>query len=424
LKNISKTIVSSLTFLPFSLGCRTNQAEIEELSQQLINLGLKQAQIRQTPDLVLLNTCVVTQKAEKETKGKIREIKKKYPKAYLVVLGCGVTAKEKFKLILPQADLFITNQDKDSTINLLKDKFKLKNKINQYGLNNKYTLSGRKFLKIQDGCQNLCSFCLTCLVRGNPTILSINEIVNQINFWESLGVVEIILTGINLGLYPNIEKLLKEIQEKTKIARISFSSIYPEMLTDTFLTTVINNPRFSQSFHLSLQSGSHTVLQRMNRKTNPDQLVKKLNKIKKQNPFFTLRADLIIGFPQETNEEFKQTLAFIKKAQISFGHVFTYSPRKNTSAFNLTDLPKEIKKQRAEIVKKEIEKIRKTEFKKMLNQVFPCLVVKKKETFWEALSQNNYPVLIQAKNQNLKGKIVKARIVGLNQDRLLGEIIS
>jgi len=410
---VSKSILSPKTCFTYSLGCRTNQAEMEEISLQLGNYELP-------VDLVLLNTCVVTQKAEKETRQKIRELRKKFPKSFLVILGCAVTGKEKFNFKLPQADLFVSNQDKDRVVLLLKEKFNLKIKNNQSIPNNKYTLSGRKFIKIQDGCQNFCSFCLTCHLRGKPISYSPQSIIQQVNFWTKNGIKEIVLTGINLGLYPNLVKLLAEIQIQTKIERISFSSIYPEMLQEDFLKTVINNPRFTQVFHLSLQSGSKSVLKRMNRKTNLIKLEQILNKIKKQNPSFTFRADFIAGFSNETEKEFRETINFIRKTKISFAHVFPYSSRAGTVAGNWPDLKKEIKKQRTSEIAETVKDVRQKEAKELINQILSCLIVRGNE----GITENGWPVLIKSNIKNLKGKIIPVKIIDFKDDQLFGEMTS
>jgi len=548
-------IVSPKTFLAYSLGCRTNQAEIEAISLQLTGYGFRQLEeglrttdyTLQQPDLILLNTCVVTAKAEKETRQKIRELRKKYPKVFLVVLGCGVNAKNKFNTTLPAADLYITNEEKeniteiiykciverDSSIsvgmtmdNCHSDRLRYSSEewrnhletrtkesldfARDDILDNKYIQSGRKFIKIQDGCNGGCSFCLTQFVRGKPTSIPPEKIIEEINYWVGKGIKEIILTGINIGLYfsrhsdrsrrggrvekslsptkeeegplnlAGITNLVKRILNETQIARISFSSIYPEMLTEEFLSLVVGNQRITQCLHLSLQSGSQTVLERMNRKTNLNELLKKLQWIKSKNPFFTFRADIISGFPNETEQEFQETLDFIKNAKISFAHVFTFSPRKGTTAYQMIktkqwqDLPEKTKKERAKKIKIAVEEIGKKEAEKIIGQTMDCLIIKKvnchsenfclsfratsidiggvekslspanyttKErdpstpneieglgmTQWEGITENGWIVLVKStksKIKSLKGNILPVKITGFEKNYLVGEIKS
>ncbi|PIQ70171.1 hypothetical protein COS55_03270 [Candidatus Shapirobacteria bacterium CG03_land_8_20_14_0_80_40_19] len=419
---MSNSILAPKTFLTYSLGCRTNQAEMEDIGLQLTANGLRQT-LRE-PDLVLLNTCVVTAKAEKESRQKIRALRKKHPKSFLVVLGCGVTAREIFNINLPEANLFVSNENKDQTINILNKHLRarliapLQSKT---CLNNKYIQSGRKFIKIQDGCDKYCSYCLTRYLRGIPKSIPPEKIIKEINFWVKNGIKEVILTGINIGLYPDLTGLLNKILKETKIERISFSSIYPEMLTEDFVKLVINNPRISQYFHLSLQSGSQNVLQRMNRETDLSRLLSIIKQIKAENQLFTFRADIIVGFPNESEEEFRETLDFIKKAKISFAHIFTYSARKGTVAYSLSDLPSQIKKERIKRIVEAVKAIRQKEAEKIIEQTTNCLIVRGNE----GMTENGWPIQVRVRDRaRVKGKILPVKITDFKNDQLFGEIIS
>lgn len=447
---------------------------MDNFSLQLIAYGLQQSRKNETPDIVLLNTCVVTQKAEKETRQKIRELRKKYPESFLVVLGCAVTAREKIAIKLPEANLYVSNQDKNKIYNLITccnspcysriecnkteaETYKISN------FYNKYHLSGRKFIKIQDGCNGGCSFCLTQFLRGKSTSNSPEKIIEEINFWVEKGIKEIILTGINVGLYGKdfssetpkyccnrasdsrvhcniITGLVKTILDETKAERITFSSIYPEMLTDKFLSVVVGNPRITQCFHLSLQSGSQPVLERMNRKTDLNRLLNKLKQIKEENKCFTLKADIITGFPEETEEEFLETLDFIKNAKISFVHHFLFSRRQHTKSEGMIrnkvwkEVPNEVKRQRAIRLKKMVEEVRKEEAKKMIGSETNCLIVKLLSCYLvEGLTENG--ILVRARDRDRekpafaeasagKGKIVPVKITDFQKNQLLGEIVS
>ena len=453
---MANSIVTSKTFLAYSLGCRTNQAEIETISLQLTDCSLRQITRNEIPDIVLLNTCVVTQKAEKETRQKIRELRTKYPNALLVILGCAVTAKEKLKILLPEADLLIPNEQKGRTIKIIEQKIYSNKQMIHCNFENKYILSGRKFIKIQDGCSGGCSFCLTQFVRGKPTSAPPEKIIEEINFWIEKGIKEIILTGINIGLYNptdrytdryhtcHITDLLNKILSETKVERISFSSIDPEILLSAkgSVPSFINNSRISQYFHLSLQSGSSSVLKRMNRETDLKELLTKLGRIKKQNPFFSFRADIIVGFPNETEKEFQETLDFIKKTKISFVHIFPFSPRKGTIAYEMikskkwNEVPKEIKRERVGKIRKVVEETRNNEAKKMTGLKQNCLIVRSLSRYIvEGISENGWPVLVKSskacpeqveglKVKSYKGKILPVRITGFEGNYLLGEITS
>lgn len=437
---MTNSILSPKTFKSYSLGCRTNQAEAETISIKLMNYGLRQSKPGEVPDFIFLNTCVVTQKAERETRKEMRLLKRRYPKSKLIVLGCGVNAKEKYKISLPEADLFISNENKNRVIDLIEENFSSFSKEKpDVSLKNMYVLSGRKFIKIQEGCDNFCTFCLTSLLRGKPESTPLNEIVKEINFWVSRGVKEIILTGINIGLWgkdfrkrETVNSLLEKILNETKIERITLSSIYPEVLTKEFVSMVLGSSRITKSFHLSIQSASAAVLERMGRKTDLKKLKKTLKEIKKKDPSFTFRADFIAGFPEESEEEFNETISFIKETSISFAHVFTFSARIGTKAYQLIkekkweQVSQEIKKQRALEITNTVLKTRAGEAKKLIGTTSPALMVRKVKDSFEGLISNNWPIYIKSKlkSEDLKGKIVPVKITGFKENQLLGEIIS
>jgi len=437
---MANTIVTPKTFTTYSLGCRTNQAEMETIGKELMDHGLQPVENGSPSDLVLLNTCVVTQKAEKETRQKIRELRKKFPKAFLTVIGCAVTAKEKFFIDLPEADLVIPNEDKSRTVNLLEQKLGPFNKVSVFPIiDNAYIRSGRKFIKIQDGCDLYCSFCLTAYLRGLLKSVLPDKLIEEINFWVVRGVKEIILTGINIALYGKdlngitLIDLINLISNKTKVERITLSSIYPEMLSSEFLELIIKNQRITRSLHLSLQSGSPAVLKRMNRNIDINKLTDSLLFIKNKIPKFTFRADLITGFPGETDEEFQETLEFIRCVKISFTHVFPFSARKGTKAYEMIkekkwrDLPANIKKERVKEIMATIKNIHNDEAKQMINKKFHCLMVRQKGSQWEGITENGWIINIkyQISNiKNIKGKIVPVKIIDFKEDQLLGEILS
>jgi len=240
------------TFLTYSLGCRVNQAEIEEITQGLIQRGfIPWTESPKEPELVLINTCVVTQKAERETRNAIRKFRRLYPKTFLVVLGCAVDAHQKLKTDLPQADLLIFNEAKKLAIDLILKALRLPILCSMVIRDNQFIresqerpllASGRNLIKVQDGCDKYCAFCIVPYLRGKPKSKSPRKIVQEIKKLRNLGIKEIILTGINLSLYgkdlrpkTNLTELLKKILKQTEIPRISLSSLTPEVITKEFI---------------------------------------------------------------------------------------------------------------------------------------------------------------------------------------------
>ena len=439
---MSKIILPPI-FLTYSLGCRTNQAETTRLEEQLINLGFipfphvfpyqHKGTSLNNPCLVLINTCVVTSKAEKESRGAIRHFKKLYPKAKVVALGCAANFVNK-------ADLIIENKDKNAALPIIKKTWPRlfpKKFVNPQSLNpkidNLFARSGRALVKIQEGCDQFCAYCLVPFLRGKPKSLPVQEIICQINKLTDQEIKEIILCGINLSLYgkdlkPSVSLtyLIKKILSQTKAERICLSSIEPEYLyrNKQFTDLFINQPRLSKYFHLALQSGSAKTIKNMGRETDLEKLLKSLQLVKKRFPEFTFRADVIVGFPTETEKDFQATLNFIRKAPIVFCHVFPYSIRPETLAEKLIknklwrDLSGKIKKER---VKKTImltKEIQKEEGKRLIGKILPCLIINNRR----AVTNHSWPIKITT-GKGLMGKIYSIKIKKFSEEFLKGKVI-
>lgn len=424
----------AIKFATYSLGCRTNQVELEEIQKKLIKAGFLPVELDESPQIIIFNTCVVTQKAEKETRNMIRQFKRKYPQTFLAVIGCASEAYQKKLINLPQADLFLGNQEKEKIINFLKKKFSSSFKKTKK-IKSKYQEGGRAFIKIQEGCARQCSYCITTILRGKPKSKNAKDIIEEINQLPK-NIKEVILVGtaidqwgIDFSPPKNLLFLLKEIVKKTKIPKITLSSLNPEGLNENLVKFIISNPRFSSFFHLSLQSGSEKVLKDMGRKYQFNQLNKIVQLIKSKNPLFVLRADIIVGFPTETEKDFQKTIQLIKQFKVAFAHIFPFSPRPGTLAFKKIkkgewqDLPLEIKKKRSKIIKQETEKIKKEIAKNLKGKVLDCLLLTKINNHWQGLAENSFPVKIKGNNFT-QGDLIKVKIIDFKNNFLLGKILS
>lgn len=373
------------TFLTCFLGCRTNQAEIEEIEEELKKLGFSPFVSKTgSPDVIIFNSCVVTQKAEKETANFIRKLRKKYPQAFIAVLGCGSEAFKRGLTSLPPADLFLGNQEREKIIEILKNKFSPQVPC-QVIPTSKYFQSGRALIKIQEGCYYNCTYCITKILRGKSKSESSQKIIRKINLLPK-NIKEIILTGTAIDLWgkdlkppKNLNYLLSKILKKTKIPKITLSSLNPNFLNKKLTRLIAENQRISPFLHLSLQSGSEKVLKDMGRICQFNKLKSLIQLIKQQRKEFVLRADIIVGFPTEEEKDFQKTLQLIKQLEIAFVHSFTFSPRPGTLAFEKIkngiwqDLPKEIKKKRLRILQSEVEKIRKNTAQKLIGKKIKVL---------------------------------------------------
>lgn len=370
---VTKPILSP-TFLTFTLGCRVNQAEITDIKNKLVKRGwlphnvltyrYANTKVKQ-PDLVLINTCAVTLKAERESRKAVHHFKRIYPKAKIIALGCAA----KF---VKDADLIIENKSKNKAAEILNNKFSKffpsgSNHNSSFIIHNSFQSSGRALVKIQEGCNRFCAYCIIPRLRGKPKSKPPEKIIGEINLLVNKGIKEITLCGINLSLYGQdfkrkltLTDLLKKILKETRAERISLSSIEPEYLykDHEFIKLFIKENHLAKYFHLALQSGSQETIKAMGRKTDLKKLLKVLQKLKTKVPGFTFRADIIVGFPTESEEKFRQTLEFIEKAPITFCHVFPFSVRQGTLAEKRInegkeedqkwkDLPMMVKKERA-----------------------------------------------------------------------------
>jgi len=335
------------TFNIVTFGCRTNQAESRVIGEQLSKLAMKQCSNETIADLVIINSCAITQKAEKEVNQFIRRVKRENPKCLLVITGC-FNEKSGFKIY----DLRIKN--KKNIAEKIKKKFSnitIKQSSNIF-YKDKYSKSGKAIVKIQDGCNNFCTYCIVPYLRGRSVSRPINEIIKEIKELEIRGIKEIILTGIDIADYQNLVGLLTEILQKTK-TNISFGSVNINAFTPEFIDLIKKNPRITKHFHIPLQSGCERTLKRMKRKYTFKNFQFSIFNFQKKIPEFTFSTDIIVGFPGETDEEFKESLRSLRSLRnlITKLHVFRYSPREETVAAKMENkwgkVDFEIKKQRA-----------------------------------------------------------------------------
>jgi len=335
------------TFASFAFGCRVNEAEKIVLNEKLIQEGFTYSEL--TPDVYIINSCAVTGKAEREVRQKIYQIRRLFPKTVLVVTGCAATLWKIQNLEIPEIDLLVTNNDKHHIPRIISDHVSYLNDHTNDALNDTVIGQGRTFsdkflnskrlmVKIQDGCDRYCSYCIVPSLRGTPKSVLIKDIITSIN--DQKGIDEVILTAINTDVFgkdtgESLTDLIDAVQLKTSVPKISFGSIHPWSLTPKFFKyykSILHLNRFVSFFHIPIQSGSDTVLKRMNRRYTTKKILSILKEIKRINPYAFIGTDIIVGFPGETENEFYETVQFLKKAQIDKIHVFRYSTRPGTLA--------------------------------------------------------------------------------------------
>lgn len=350
------------TYTTISLGCKVNAYEISALTSRLKEHGF--IEDNNNPDVAIINTCSVTSTADQKSRQHIRKLINNYPNAVIVVMGCYSQGHHKFIFdeIKPniivgtshRSDLvdLILKADKTTHIDLTEDNSR-KFEYEELGITN-LSENVRAYLKIQDGCDNFCSYCLIPFRRGKARNRDHDLILKEATYLVNEGYQEIVLTGIHVGCYqkddPNdsFSKLVKDLLDINGLYRLRISSIEESEIDDRLIELINTNDKLANHFHIPLQSGSDTVLKRMNRKYNKEQFLSKIRMIQKACPNVALTTDVIVGFPGESEEEFNETYEFIKECGFNMLHVFPFSSREGTVASKMPNqIDPRIKKQRA-----------------------------------------------------------------------------
>ncbi|HOJ63454.1 MAG TPA: tRNA (N(6)-L-threonylcarbamoyladenosine(37)-C(2))-methylthiotransferase MtaB [Spirochaetota bacterium] len=428
-----------MKFYIYTLGCKLNIYESEAISYILEKNGFKHTTNISEANYFIVNTCSVTTKASAKSRNIIRGIKNKNKDAIVIVCGCLVQTEEEILREIPEIDILIDNKNKINIIDAInkfnyfknsKDKFYYKTEIDHsfdYELGELKNHS-RAFIKIQDGCDNFCSYCQIPLARGNSRSRKYEDIINEITKIKENGYKEVVFTGVNIGNYNyneiNFSKLLDYVTDKFKDIRFRISSIEIQNI-DSLFYEIIKKDNLCPHFHIPLQSGSDKILKLMNRKyttTNYFEVVTKLRDIKK-NPF--IATDLIIGFPDESEEDFLETYDFIKKVDFSFIHVFGFSPRKGTKAFDMKPkIPERIRDLRIEKIIKLRDEMNLKYRKSFLNKCLPVIVEKKlSPTLFSSKADNYLDILIRS-DKILKSKeLYSIQLIEIDKDKNYGILI-
>ena len=326
-----------------SLGCRLNEAELEQWANDFSQAG---DQVTATPDeadVIVMNTCAVTQEAVRKSRQRTQRLQRTNPSAKLVISGCYSTLESPAALSELGVDLVVPNNVKNDLVKMTHAAF------NQPSMPESATQPAeaalfrrnrhRAFIKIQDGCRYRCTFCIVTVARGEERSRSIGDIVQEVNSLHLSDVHEVVLTGVHVGGYgsdldTNLYKLVTALLQDTDIPRIRFASVEPWDLSPEFLT-VFQNPRVMPHMHLPLQSGCDSVLKRMARRCKTDDFSALMATLHNSVPNFNVTTDLIVGFPGESDNEWQTTLAYLSDHQFGHMHIFTYSERDGTKAAGL-----------------------------------------------------------------------------------------
>lgn len=338
-----------------TLGCKLNFSETSTISRLLENEGFEKREFEDQADVYVINTCSVTDNADKECRHLVRRIQRKAPESLVVITGCYAQLKPKEIAEIPGVDLVLGAAEKFNIAHHIRELAKGDSaKICSCdietitGFNASFSINDRTrtFLKVQDGCDYTCSFCTIPMARGKSRSDSIANVLRNVEELRGTDVKEIVLTGVNLGDFgkgpdgnkrheENFLDLIRELDQVDWIDRYRISSIEPNLLTNDIIDFVANSRRFMPHFHIPLQSGSNHILGSMRRRYKRELYADRVNLIKTLMPHCAVGVDVIVGFPGESNDHFKETFDFLHALDVTYLHVFTYSERDNTKALEI-----------------------------------------------------------------------------------------
>jgi len=362
-----------------TIGCRLNQAEIESMSRQFRAAGHEIVASAENADMAVVNTCAVTTQAASDSRGKIRTIARAGVNE-IVATGCWTSIQPKEAAALPNVKHVIANDKKDllvpEILGLPQEKFDVEpiDRIPIPGLHRRT----RAFIKVQDGCDNKCTFCVTTIARGEGRSRPLADVIHDVNSALAGGSKEIVLTGVHLGSWGqdfdnHLRELVQALLHETDVQRLRLSSLEPWDLDVDFFS-LWNDKRLMPHLHLPLQSGSDSTLKRMLRKTTTASFRELVHAARSILPDVAITTDIIAGFPGETDEEFAETMEFVQEMRFTGGHVFSYSPRPGTGAAKMKGQVKpEVRKRRNRILQEVIEESAKSYREKFIGQTMPVL---------------------------------------------------
>lgn len=407
-----------------NFGCRVNQAEAFSWAEIFEQHGLELKGNPAQADIVIVNTCTLTAKADREGRKFIRRIERQNPGARLVLTGCAVEAEKGAFERKGRCWLVLDNREKEA----------LPQKV-MVGLKERpertyQPLRSRALLKVQDGCDAHCTFCVIPRVRGRSRSLELGEVLQQSRRLIAQGFREIVLCGIHLSSYGrdlnpphSLLELLQELTRLEGLGRIRLSSLDPTLLDEELLTFLTGNSRICPHFHLSLQHASDRVLGRMGRKARVEDYERILSSLRLRSPEAALGADIIVGFPGESEEDFEAAHAFLDRSPLSYFHVFSYSPRPGTPAARWPQVSERVKKSRSAQLRNLSQVKRQSFYAKFIGREMDGIVIKRAKGEAELLTSNYLKVRVLACNQE-PGRAFGVKITGFDSGVARGEVIS
>ena len=428
-----------MKFQIFSLGCKVNIYESEAVCYDLIQKGLIQTD--SNPDVIIINTCTVTSQSDAKSRKLIRSKKEENPNAIIVVMGCYSQLDPTTVSLKLDADIVIGTNNRKKIYDLIckfkeeKDKINLVEDSKNYQVFeelclNRLSLHTRGFIKIQDGCENFCSYCAIPYSRGPIKSRNPESIISEVKSLVSNGVKEIILSGINTGTYGKdlgnitLAMLIKRIiDEVPSLYRVRLSSIELMEISAELLDVIENNQdKIANHLHIPIQSGSDGVLKRMGRKYLMKEYFEKIDIIKNRFKDIAITTDCLAGFVGETEEEFLETCRSFEKIGFAEAHIFPYSIRPNTKAFNMPNhLRPELIKARAKQLQSLSKELSRQYKEKFIGMKMDVLFEQNKKGYWYGHTSNYLEVKVKDENMDLTNQVLKVELISLEQDTIIGK---
>ena len=424
----------------YTLGCKVNTYESEYVIKEFLKRGYTLTDFSDnSADIYLINTCTVTNTSDQKSRKMIRQARAKNKDAIVVAMGCFTQIRNNDNQIMDFVDIVIGNKDKSKIVDLTEEYIKNKQKIAKIEDINEadfddmeisyFNTRTRALVKIEDGCENFCSYCIIPYVRGKVRSKRPEKVVEEVKKLVSNGYKEIVLTGIHTGHYGSDLKdydfsdLLLELEKIDGLDRIRISSIEITELNDKFLSVLKKSKKIVNHIHIPLQAGSNHILKLMNRKYDKKYYLDKINKIREIRPDMAFTTDVIVGFPKESEDDFNETIEFVKEISFAGGHVFPYSRRNGTPASQMTgQITKEEKHKRCKELISVFDSLEESYYKKHIGCTLTIIAETYEDGFLTGHSDNYLKVRFNG-SEDLLGKEIKIKINKYENKMLFGSMI-
>ena len=424
----------------YTLGCKVNTYESEYVIKEFVKRGYTLTDFSDTTaDVYLINTCTVTNTSDQKSRKMIRQARAKNKDAVVVAMGCFTQIRNNDNQIMDFVDVVIGNKDKSKVVDLTEDYIKNKQKITNIEDINEadfddmeisyFNTRTRALVKIEDGCENFCSYCIIPYVRGRVRSKKPERVIEEAKRLVENGYKEIVLTGIHTGHYGadlkdyDFSDLLLELEKIDGLDRIRISSIEITELNDKFLSVLKNSKKIVNHIHIPLQAGSDHILKLMNRKYDKKYYLDKINKIREIRPDMAFTTDVIVGFPKESEDDFNETIEFVKKVNFAGGHVFPYSRRNGTPAAKMTgQITKEEKHIRCKKLISVFDSLEESYYKKHIGCTLTIIAETYEDGFLTGHSDNYLKVRFKG-SEDLLGKEIIVKINKYENKMLFGSMI-